>query len=88
MSGITSQLDVTDQSVAKVGPVAYAIDDEWVARRDPVFQHLFGDARDPRLLRDNAGEIAPLVLEKGLVDAKDLSLFDEETALRHIADLP
>ena len=64
---------LANQSVAEVRPVADAIDDERVAGRDAVLQHLLGDTGDPRFLDDRSGKIARVILEQGLVDPEDFT---------------
>ena len=61
---------LANQSVAEVRPVADAIDDERVAGRDAVLQHLLGDTGDPRFLDNRYGKIARVTLEQGLVDPR------------------
>ena len=78
---------LANQSVAEVRPVANAIDDERVAGRDAVLQHLLGDAGDPRFLDDRSGKIARVILEQGLVDPKDFTGPQEDPALDRTAYL-
>ena len=75
---------LANQSVAEVRPVADAIDDEWVAGRDTVLQHLLGDTGDPQFF-DFSGEIARVILEQGHVDPEDFTGSHEDPALDRAA---
>ena len=78
---------LVNQSVAEVRPVADAIDDERVAGRDAVLQHLLGDTGYPRFLDDRSGKIARVILEQGLVDPEDFTGPHEDPALDRTAYL-
>ena len=72
---------LANQPVAKVRPVADAIDDERVAGRNAVLQHLLRDTGNPRFLDDRSGKIARVILEQGRVDPEDFTDHREDPAL-------